>query len=577
MFSFKTYLIEGGKSEDILEAAAEIGFIAKQKTYDAIKEFFNYSVDPKFQKTLWELFNKAWKNVGTIINKTKSGYDISGKDVFIDIQNYSKPQYKKVHKKTKKKVQVEALEIMSIIAGVYEFKKSVLAPYLGEDIGFVHKNISGYYEWEEEIVGIKKGSKGNTTDIVLTSKSNVKLLQKIISERDKTISAKSNLAKGYVSLTKGKKELLKYFQISLKKSTTGAQLGNVNTLIALLYDPESATSVAVGLTSSYVPFGEFLVEGFFGDLFFKVKNFVVEKLSKLNSFIKNLFNKLKDKFLSITTISPTDIKFVMSELGIDEVLVEAARGKGVAAGDKTKKTLSQLFKTIPEMIKLTNKKINQVKKLSEGTNILVMQAPIKNKGDVKKSDFSGGSAIKDINSKGNVTKTVFSMIGNLATLNKLKSIMNHARTDIEDFKTNFVGELTSETIYGGSSLPLWMVYGKDFSTNEKPFKYIETRNASAEKTVELINNKKFLKNLPIVGVMFQGDQKLLGKHYTIKIFILKELQKIKDELQYVYIHYKTGSHFNTKFSDVFNAKGFVYVPFGGNPLNILKSEMDKSK
>lgn len=366
MTKFLNYLNEDLKT-DYLETSACIGSVISSSVMNKINSY----IKNKNNELIPDIINE----INSILSKN---YDWIPRGV----------------KEVKSKLNTDFIEVLSLIKGMNSFINDKVSKEF-TDVYFIHDKITEYYKIEKEVFGSPEGSKENTADCILMNCNPNKLFSSI-----KNNKYEINEQKGFVEFDNG----VKYFQVSLKKGKSSAQLGKVT---------KKLKSMGYDITPTNINEGKIL------NLF---KNLSNKLLTKIKNFIKGFLSPFVNKWKK--TFSSGITKKDLQELSV--ILSE---------GKINKSTQSLIDEILNNPEDLLNKINKQIDLLISKNNIIV---------NAKK--------LKSISEKS--SNTAFKLVSNYKTVKLLNDMVKDS-TSLE----KQVQILISEMLFGGTKLPLWKVYG----------------------------------------------------------------------------------------------------------------------
>jgi len=372
---------------------------------------------------------------------------------------------------------------------------------------FIHAGIRDFYTAEKTRGLTRKGSKANTADCVISNVSKSALLAAIADESN----AIEGTTDGYVKVG----DSIKYWQVSLKKSASGAQMGKVTKSLRGVYDLGISTGDATSILKGEKPTTneglvyEVLTEGFLDNIkAFATKSFNTIK-NKFNSAISSFRNKFLGGLQNGQSIPPSAVSALLSGYTIKEGTIS---GKLEAEIDEVAKNPMQAIKNVNGYIDTLNKKVKS-NKYAIGTFKKVK--PVKN--------------IKLSNDKHPGSTTVLSLIANIATAQLIIDLVS----DVSKMK-GIISDLTAEMLFGGTKLPVWKVYG---AFGKTPYTYLGTADAVEKRLSE---NEIDFKMLAV-----KAEPSPKKTYYTITCWVLSELTK--DNQKY-YTLLRTGTNSSSKLT-----------------------------
>ena len=368
--------------------------------------------------------------------------------------------------------------LLAGIKGMYKFINDVVSKNLST-LNFVHAGINKYYNMEKEIFGEIEGSKPNTADCLICNCNLDKLLETM-----KTSSVIEG-NESFVEFENG----VKYFQISLKKDKS-SQLGKNLT---------KATAMGLHKNRSddqYIEPTNETNEGKIFDFVKKISSSVWKKLKNLISNILKPFNqKVMKKFKSGK----------ISDQELDNLI-------GLKFENKGKKNRADLIQENQDYVL---RKINKI----------VGGFPSQNSSFYIKYDKLNSLKNPDF------PDAAWKLAANLKTVNIVKELI----FDFDNVQEK-MSELIGEVIFGGTKLPIWVVYGDE--GDGITYKSLGTLKAYIDKSYKH-------DNLEVFGIKLESQK---GYYYSIDLIMLESV----DNGQKKYVEFRTGT----------GGKGFSFS-FGG--------------
>ncbi len=361
---------------------------------------------------------------------------------------------------------------------------------------FIHKSIGEYYNSVPQSFQVPSGEKQNTADMICIKTGTRNLVFSTVKEisklPDNKQSTRVNIDKsGLVTLMNDKgKEIVSFFQVSLKKGFEAARVGRVTTFInknyadgASLGDIAQAADIARGLQT----------EGIFSDVFDKFKDIVTSGFKGFSSWVKKSYLKLSQVIagvavkLSNRIISKNNgikaIDSILQETNLNESNLTTFLGEKKSQDIAVTQKLVTQFKIIErEFIKkdainkLHNDNVVLIDKLnneftSPGRKVPpILMLPNTNAGILEMNEIKSGvdkvikSKVGDIISKSDIylaLKVGMNYSANVAIFSILKNIEKNMSKyeNLSQALFSFSAEFESEAKFGNTSLPLVIAYG----------------------------------------------------------------------------------------------------------------------
>ena len=245
---------------------------------------------------------------------------------------------------------------------------------------FIHKNIKQYYDNSPSTFQVPTGEKPNTADVVFVTDGSgstvINTFKKISKLSDKDQSSRvETTKKGLVTLLDEKgKEVVSFYQISLKKAFEKARIGRATTFINKNYaggvslgSPTQAAAAAQELQSEEFEF--MMNEGFFSDAISKFKDVISGTFKNFVSWVKKKYTKVAQILVGVAVKFSNQmikrdrgmktISSVISTGGLNESSLTSFLGEKKSPNITVTKTLLKEFETIKtEFIK--KDKINKI-------------------------------------------------------------------------------------------------------------------------------------------------------------------------------------------------------------------------
>lgn len=478
---FKRYLTEAGKAKtEIYETASCMGIVAISQVISDIDKLLSKDTSVDVMRLSVSLLS--------ILKRSEYDWDPTGvsgiKDILIDPStNYD-----------------DFVVVCSLVKGMSDFVKDKgLTGY-----HFVHKHIAMYYKIEKKRLGEVKGSKANTADCIVCgtdSKTFFKMMETAPIE-----AKKEHIEVGGI----------KFYQISLKKSLDGAQLGKVGKFLRQHFD--FGVTVGQGVE-------QLISERFYSQLenqlltenFFKrIKDVAASLFNKIKLSIKKTLNVLSKKYANIFSnkVPTKHLNRLYKELNINEATLKKVSGKNLPR-------IEALMKDPNKILSKVNDQIKQLIKISNATDYI-------------QYNYTKLSSIK--NSPDNI-QDVYSLIANYCTVLTLQDLLK----DGKQLSSN-IRWLLAEMFFGGTSLPLWKVYGSVGSGPSYEFMGTVDTFIEADKTDTVID---------LIGWRLSP----IGNHYATNLLILDSIDKTTKK----YITFRMGTNSSSNISFAFEGTGYKTI------------------
>ena len=440
---------------------------------------------------------------------------------------------------------------------------------------FIHKSIKEYYDNSPSTFEVPTAEKPNTADVVFITNGKSSILlntfKQISKLPDKQQASRVKTdKKGLVTLLDERgKEILSFYQISLKKAFEKARIGRTTTFINKNYaggvslgSPTGAAAVRQDLQ---------LPEGFFGDAFSKFKDIVSSGFKNFASWVKKKYTKVAQVLVGVSVkLSNQIIKSnrgmksisnILKVAQLDESSLTSFLGEKKSQNITVTKTLVKEFKTIEnEFIKKDNinkthkQNIALLEKLNSSYAVPgrkvppILMLPNNNAGIVDMTRI-GNEISKVIKSKEGdiITKSdiyVALKIGmNFSANVAISAILKSIEKNISQYENlsqslfAFSAEIESEVKFGNTSLPLVIVYGGE----DKKAVVLGTRSDyKDEKTSELSTKGLEVNNFPVA--IFSVDKAKAGKtdqlYNVIKIKMVSDFKEVNGKPEPIYLMFE---------------------------------------
>jgi len=468
---------------------------------------------------------------------------------------------------------------------------------------FIHKDVDKEYKGKGKApttFQIPAADKPNTADTVFitsgTRQDVFKAFSTIAKLPDKDQSSRvKTTKKGLVTLLDEKgKEIVSYYQISLKKTFVAARVGRATAFLNKNYiggistaSPTDARKYVQQNQSYDYNQGE-MVEGFFGDVLSKFKdvvsggfkNFVgwaKEKYTKIAKVLVGLSIKLANQKIKRNR-GMKSISNILNMTQLNESSLTSFLGEKKSPNIKVTAKLVKEFKTLSQFVK--NDEINKLHKENmtlmsslnakfavPGRKVLpILMLPNENAGLVDMVSI-GNEIDKVLKSKlgADITKDDIYLAlkvgmnysANTAIFGILKSI---ERNELEYKNLSqalfaFSAEIESEVKFGNTSLPLVIVYGGE---NKKAIVLGTRSDYKDEKTSELSTTGREINNFPVA--IFSVDKAKAGKtkqlYNVIKIKMVSDFKEVNGKPEPIYLMFELIADQSRSFS--FKIEGNKY-------------------
>ena len=363
---------------------------------------------------------------------------------------------------------------------------------------FIHKSIREYYNSAPTSFKVPTAEKDNAADILLikngTRQSLLNTVKEISRLPENKQSSRVNIDKKGLSILmndKGK-EVVSYYQVSLKKAFEKGRIGRVTTFMnknyaggASLGDIEQATKLVRQIQD--------LPEGIFSDMFDKFKDIVSGGFKNFVGWVKKTYLKLSQVIVGVAVKLSNKIitknrgikviTSVLQDTNLNESNLTTFLGEKKSQEIVVTQKLVGQFKVIErEFIKkdainrLHNANVALIQKLnteftSPGRKAPpILMLPNTNAGILEMNEIKNGvdkvikSKVGDVITKSDIylaLKVGMNYSANVAIFSILKSIEKNMGKyeNLSQALFSFSAEFESEAKFGNTSLPLVIAYG----------------------------------------------------------------------------------------------------------------------
>ena len=364
---------------------------------------------------------------------------------------------------------------------------------------FIHKDVDKEYKGKSPTTfGVPTGEKDNTADVVLITygtRQGVFNAFSIISKlSDKNQSSRvKTTKKGLITLLdENGKEIVSFYQVSLKKAMENARIGRITSFV----NQNFAGGASLGSITQARDAKAKLAEGFFGDVFSKFKDVVSGGFKNFVGWVKKKYTKVAQvlvgvavklsnqkikrnrgmksisNILNMTQLNESSLTSFLGEKKspeievTDKLLTEfKTMEKELIKNDEINKTHEQnvaLLEKLNAEYAVPDRKVPPILMLPNNNAGIVDMVAIGNEiREVLKSKKGGKPLTKDEIYV--ALKVGMNYSANVAIFSILKSIERNI-SQYENLSQSlfaFSSEIESEAKFGNTSLPLVIVYGGD--------------------------------------------------------------------------------------------------------------------
>jgi len=443
---------------------------------------------------------------------------------------------------------------------------------------FIHRTVDKEYKGKGKApttFGIESAQKPNTADVVfITDGTRQNVFSSFIkisklSEKDQASRVKTT-KKGLITLLDEKgKEVVSYYQISLKKTFEKARIGRATTFINKNY----AGGISLGSPTGAAAVRQDLqmAEGFFEDVFSKFKDivsggfknfvgWVKKKYTKIGQVIAGVAVKLSNQMIKRNR-GMKSISNILKVAQLNESSLTSFLGEKKSQNITVTKTLVKEFKTIEnEFIKQDNinkthkQNIALLEKLNSSYAVPgrkvppILMLPNANAGivDMIKIGNEISKVIKskegDIITKSDIyvaLKVGMNFSANVAILAILKSIERNISQyeNLSQALFAFSAEVESEVKFGNTSLPLVIVYGGE---DKKAIVLGSRSDYKDNKTSELSTTGSNFDDFPvaIISVKKSKSGKVDQLYNVIQFKIVSDFKEVGGKPEPIYLMFE---------------------------------------
>tara|TARA_B110000467_G_scaffold81453_1_gene73491 strand:- start:58 stop:1881 length:1824 start_codon:yes stop_codon:yes gene_type:complete len=390
---------------------------------------------------------QRWKDsVVKVLNRTENWFDKGKDDILNNMENIS----------------IGDLNALAAFAsGMDSFKKSVI-PF--KKINMIHGDIGRYYGAERENQSVE-GNKDNTADVVVSNSSAEKTIAAMGNKKAKYSKKNGMVTVGDINL----------FQVSLKKSLTGAQLGKITKNVLDRYSISSDVLFNTIIESNDIN------EGFMSWIK-DIGNKLLDVFQQLYSKFKKMFSKVTNTLLSpsswqkqarkdekefeeLTGIEGLSECFMISdnEMVLNESVLVEKKGD---ISDKLKNIKDPNKK---KLLTKVNKRLSKVKKAFKSDTLVFKQD-----GDLKKLPTKPDD--------------IFKLFSNYVSMQVVIDVMGGGDYSNKQLVKEII-DLQREMYFGRTELPLWKVYGASSVGDTSTYSYLSTGKEFVNKKIKRLSGK----------------------------------------------------------------------------------------
>jgi len=413
-------------------------------------------------------------------------------------------------------ISVMDMNVLALLAsGMTTFKNGVVS--FGS-INLIHNRIVDYYNAEIDNSKIEKqGSKANTADCIVSNSSIEDTLKAV-----ETGNPKFDKKTGMITIGK-----VKYFQVSLKKSKGGAQLGKITSAILTRYDISADTLFNTVMGEEIE-----LTEGLL-DFIKKAGSKVLDLAQKVLGYLRDAWSKLRKALTSESSYrnqSKKDHKIFEKITDIN--LYECFEYENGLMLNEEVVTEAKKLK-ISDKLRGLNK--NDKKKLRD----LILGRLGSTQKIFGKTDSLAFKHKKTISQPPKSADDLFKLFANYVSLQVYNDLIGNGEYTNNRMKKEIIS-LQKEMYFGKTMLPVWKVYGAKKVGDTSTYSFLQSGQEFIDAKTAKLKGKK----VPLVG--FRANSQ--GMYYTItSSFILG----LDDDGNPKYNEVRTGTNSLGSFSFVF--------------------------
>jgi len=398
---------------------------------------------------------------------------------------------------------------------------------IGSTFHIIHGSIRDYYAAEKKNQAVTENSKDNTADMILANVSAgevIKAMADQVVEYDNT---------DYYCHASNKS--VKFYQISLKKSMSGAQLGKLTGAIKSLYKVgQNSTTLWKSIVNSYMVNRGYeisqLDEGWFSDK-------LSQGLTAIKSFATTWYKKIVGLFNKIKEIG----KALVS--GYDKNLPSGRPNnfqKSLITGIFNESKNLSHGEFLTEAKAQTEKSINDYLRNATSEEAVLLLTHVNGQLKIIEDYFKGKNHLINLSVKGKVTtgayKTtngknswndndMYKLYANASSLEAFIAIYEFKKGDVTSLKQQMVN-LEREIYFGKTQLPVFKVYGATDENDTSTTTRLGTSKEFTDTKNTKIEGAGF--DWPVMGIRYTNQ----GKFYTLEGTLLSDVDDKTNEPSY---------------------------------------------
>jgi hypothetical protein len=401
---------------------------------------------------------------------------------------------------------------------------------IGSTYHIIHGSIRDYYAAEENNPAIETtgDAKTNTADMILANVSAEKVIKAMT---DQVVKYDET---NYYCYT-GENKSIKFYQISLKKSMDGAQLGKLTSAVKALYKVgQDSTTLWKSIVNSYMVNHGYgvsqLDEGWFSDKLSQgltaIKSFATTWYKK----IVGLFNKIKE--IGKALVSGYDKNLPSGRPNnFQKSLITSIfnESKNLSHGEFLTEAKAQTEKSINDYLR--NATSEEAVLLLEHVNgqLKTIEDYFKTQKHLVNKSVKGkvGTGVyKTTNGKNSWTDNdMYKLYANASALEAFIAIYELKKGDVTSLKSQMVN-LEREIYFGKTQLPVFKVYGAKNDGDKATTTRLGTSKEFTSTRNTKITGAGF--DWPVMGIRYSNQ----GKFYTIEGTLLSDADETTNEPTY---------------------------------------------
>tara|TARA_Y100000310_G_C20633562_1_gene789970 strand:- start:38 stop:1861 length:1824 start_codon:yes stop_codon:yes gene_type:complete len=392
---------------------------------------------------------QAWKDkIVSVLGKNEDWFD-KGKDEIINGMG---------------KISIADLNSLAAFAsGMTTFKKAII-PF--KTVHLIHGRIGQYYGAERENQSVE-GNKDNTADVIVSDSSAEKTIEAMGSKKAKYSKKNGQVTVGDVKL----------FQVSLKKSITGAQLGKITKNVLDRYGISSDILYNTVIESNDID------EGFM--------SWIKDVGKKVLDVFQQLYSKLKQKFLKVTNTLLSASSW-QKQANKDEKEFAALGIEGLAECFEVSNNEMVLNESM--LVEKKNDISKNLKAMKPANKKKLLGKVNKRLGKLKKTFKPDSLVFKqdgDLKKFPSKADDIFKLFSNYVSMQVVDDVMGGGDYNDEKLVKEII-DLQREMYFGRTELPLWKVYGAITVGDTNTYSYLSTGKEFVNKKIKRLSGKEII-------------------------------------------------------------------------------------